>query len=164
MPEIIVQKHSGQRWDDYRRLTVAVEQIKKPDLPPRGGYRFLALASLDIRPGMRANVGGRFWDVLKVEGAEVPEKVTITLGQGAETTPGGKPAAYVAPFRTRAEFLNAFGTYVTSIPVEKTGDVLHLLHDYKPDEFAPEVGWKVKGRGFAGTIKAVEGRRLTLES
>jgi hypothetical protein len=65
--------------------------------------------------------------------------------------------------QVRGLFRDERGELVTSVRVRRVGGEVTLLHDYPPDEFAPEPGWTVEGRGFALRIKAVAGRQLTCE-
>lgn len=65
----------------------------------------------------------------------------------------------------RVRFMDERGSERANIFVRVGTDgadtVLSLLHDYRPDEFAPQVGWRVLGRGLDLTITAVAGRRVT---
>lgn len=163
----IQRRHESGRWDDFKQVPAILEAISKPDLPPRGGQRFLAAESEGIEPGMRAILlGGVMWDVVKVKPASETGKVLVTLGQGDKDVQPHSPSPAVPPVKSStpaqvsAVFKDGAGKLVTSIPVLRLGDTITLMHDYPADEFAPQPGWTVSGRGFHLRIAAVEGRNL----
>lgn len=156
-----LRRRTEHGWEDFLRLHATLEQVPKTALPPRGGHTFSCPAAAGVTPGMRADVGGRWWDVLKVEPSETAfTDVVVTLGQG-ESSPGGRPTPFVPTSRVRVELLDESGKARANVFAERKGDTLTLLHDY-PD-LRPLPGWATKGRGFLLRITAADGKTLACE-
>lgn len=162
---VIQQQTESGRWDELCQVGAILHPVSRPDLPPRGGHRFTVVqpdlrSGAIILPGMRALLpGGVLWDVVRVDPTD-DGKVTVLLGHAAAVPAGSTPAPGVTAVECRALFRDEKGTLVTSIFVDRRGNDILLRHDYKPDEFAPQPGWTVEGRGFKVTIESVIGREL----